>query len=144
MLMPGEQVCSCSLLTVQALIGISCGAPGPRVPCREGGPRGSSMSGTLVNLIIQLVAGTIGGNAAGASFKNYDLGALGNTIAGAIGGAGGGQILQALIPALAGAAGGGLDAGSVIGQLVGGGASGAILTVIVGLVKNMMAGKQTS
>lgn len=40
------------------------------------------MSGTLVNLIIQLVAGIIGGNAAGASFKNYDLGALGNTIAG--------------------------------------------------------------
>src|SRR5262249_18496689 len=59
-------------------------------------------------------------------------------------GAGGGQILQALIPALAGAAGGGLDAGSIIGQLVGGGASGAILTLIVGLVKNMMAGKATS
>jgi hypothetical protein len=90
---------------------------------------------------VQLVAGVIGGNAAGASLKNYDLGTLGNTIAGAIGGAGGGQILQALIPALAGAAGGGLDAGSVVGQLVGGGVSGAILTVIVGLVKNMMAGK---
>jgi len=29
----------------------------------------------------------------------------------------------------------------VIGQLVGGGAGGAILTLIVGVVKNMMAGK---
>src|SRR5262245_43000439 len=101
------------------------------------GARRNSMSGTLVNLLIQVVAGIVGGNAAGASLKDYDLGALGNTIAGAIGGAGGGQILQALIPALAGAAGGGLDAGSIIGQLVGGGASGAILTLIVGLVKNM-------
>jgi len=99
------------------------------------------MSGTIVNLIIQLVAGVIGGNAAGASLKDINLGTLGNTIAGAIGGAGGGQILQALIPALAGAAGGGLDVGSVIGQLVGGGASGAILTVIAGAVKNMIAGK---
>ena len=39
------------------------------------------MSGTLVNLIIQLVAGIIGGNAAGASLKDYNLGTLGNTIA---------------------------------------------------------------
>ena len=41
------------------------------------------MSATLINLIIQLIAGAIGGNAAGATVKNLDLGALGNTIAGA-------------------------------------------------------------
>jgi len=81
------------------------------------------------------------GKAAGASLKEINLGTPGNTIAGAIGGAGGGQILQALIPALAGDAGGGLDVGSVLGQLVGGGASGVILTVIGGVVKNMIAGK---
>lgn len=102
------------------------------------------MSGTLVNLIIQLIAGAAGGNAAGASLKNLNLGPLGNTIAGAIGGVGGGQLLQALIPALAGAGaaagGGGMDIGSIIGQLIGGGAGGAILTVIAGLVKNMMGG----
>jgi hypothetical protein len=101
------------------------------------------MSSTVVNLIIQLIAGVIGGNAIGTSLKDYNLGPLGNTIAGAIGGAGGGQILQALIPALAGATGGGLDIGSIIGQLVGGGTSGAILTVIVGVVKNMMAKQAT-
>jgi len=99
------------------------------------------MSSTLVNLIIQLIAGVAGGHAAGASLKDYNLGPLGNTIAGAIGGAGGGQLLQVLIPALMGAAGGGLDIGSIIGQLVGGGASGAILTVIVGLIRNAMASK---
>jgi len=55
---------------------------------------------TIINLIIQLIAGVVGGNAAGAALKDYNLGNLGNTIAGAIGGVGGGQILQALIPAI--------------------------------------------
>ena len=98
---------------------------------------------TIVNLIIQLVAGVVGGNAAGAAMKDYNLGNIGNTIAGAIGGVGGGQILQALIPAIASAAGGGsLDLGAIVGQIVGGGAGGAILTVIAGLVKSMMAPQQ--
>jgi uncharacterized membrane protein YeaQ/YmgE (transglycosylase-associated protein family) len=66
----------------------------------------------LINLIIQLILGVVGGNAAGAALKDYNLGNLGNTIAGAIGGVGGGQILQALIPTIAGAAGGGLDLGA--------------------------------
>jgi uncharacterized membrane protein YeaQ/YmgE (transglycosylase-associated protein family) len=47
------------------------------------------MSATLINLIIQLIAGAVGGNAAGGAIKNVDLGTLGNTIAGALGGAGG-------------------------------------------------------
>jgi hypothetical protein len=42
------------------------------------------MSSTLINLIVQLIAGALGGNAAGASMKNLDLGTLGNTIAGAL------------------------------------------------------------
>jgi hypothetical protein len=42
-----------------------------------------------------------------------------------------------LVPMLAG---GGLDVGSIVGQLVGGGASGAILTAVVGLIKNQMGG----
>ena len=98
----------------------------------------------IVNLIIQLIAGVVGGNAAGAALKDYNLGGVGNTIAGAIGGIGGGQLLQALIPAIAAAAGGtgGLDIGALLGQIVGGGAGGAILTVIAGLVKSMMASEQ--
>jgi uncharacterized membrane protein YeaQ/YmgE (transglycosylase-associated protein family) len=99
---------------------------------------------TIVNLIIQLIAGVAGGNAAGAALKDYNLGNLGNTIAGAIGGVGGGQILQAFVPAIASAAAGGdLDLGAIVGQVVGGGAGGAILTVIAGLVKNMTASQQT-
>src|ERR1700758_473739 len=70
---------------------------------------------TIVNLIIQLIAGIVGGNAVGAALKDYNLGNLGNTIAGAIGGVGGGQILQALIPAIAGATGGGPRLGAIVG-----------------------------
>ena len=97
----------------------------------------------IINLIIQLVSGVVGGNAAGAALKDYNLGGIGNTIAGALGGVGGGQLLQVAIPAIAAAAGGNLDVGAIIGQIVGGGAGGAILTVIVGLVKSMMASQQT-
>ena len=98
------------------------------------------MSATLVNLIIQLIAGAVGGNAAGATMKNLDLGALGNTIAGALGGAGVGTLLTALLPILQGAAGN-VDIGTVLGQAVGGGVAGAIVTAIVGLIKNAIAGQ---
>jgi hypothetical protein len=83
-----------------------------------------------VSLIIWLVAGLAGGNAAGELLKgDYDLGP-GNTIAGAIGGVVGAQILQILIPALRG-----FDIGPILGQIIGAAASGAILTVGTGAVK---------
>jgi hypothetical protein len=97
----------------------------------------------LINLVIQLISGVVGGNAVGAALKDYNLGSLGNTIAGALGGIGGGQLLQAAMPAIAGAAGGSLDIGAVVSQIVGGGAGGAILTVVAGLVKSMVTSQQT-
>lgn len=98
------------------------------------------MSATMINLIIQIIAGALGGNAAGATMKNLDLGTLGNTIAGALGGAGGGTLLTALLPVLQGAADN-VDIGALLGQAVGGGVAGAVVTAIVGLVKNAMAGQ---
>ena len=84
----------------------------------------------VVNLIIWLVAGIAGGNAAGELFKgDYDLGP-GNTVAGAIGGVVGAQILQTLVPTLRG-----FDIGPLLGQGMGAVASGAILTVIVSRVR---------
>ena len=82
-----------------------------------------------INLIIWLIAGIAGGNAVGDLLKgHYDLG-LRNTGYGAIGGVVGALILQTLIPALRG-----IDYGPIIGQAIIAGASGAILTVIVGAV----------
>jgi uncharacterized membrane protein YeaQ/YmgE (transglycosylase-associated protein family) len=84
----------------------------------------------IVNLIIWLLGGVAGGNAAGELLKgDYDLGP-GNTVAGAIGGVVGAQILQFLIPDLRG-----MDYGPIIGQVIGAAASGAVLTVITAAVK---------
>ncbi len=96
------------------------------------------MSGALVNLIIQLISGAVGGNVAGAALKDYSLGTLGNSIAGIVGGGIGGQILQAVVPALAQSAGS-MDIGSIVSQVAGGGVGGAVLMIIVGVLKNMMA-----
>jgi uncharacterized membrane-anchored protein len=83
----------------------------------------------IVNLIIWLVAGIAGGNAAGDLLKgHYDLG-LRNTGYGAIGGVVGALILQTLIPALRG-----IDYGPIVGQLIVAVVSGAGLTIVAGAV----------
>ena len=95
------------------------------------------MSGTLINLIIQIIAGVIGGHAAGATLKNYTLGRIGNTIAGAIGGAVGGALIQELVPALASPASN-VDIVALLGQVVGAGVGGAILAVLSGVAAWMV------
>jgi len=99
----------------------------------------------IIGFIIQIIAGAIGGNAAGAGVKNYSLGTAGNSIAGAVGGLILGQILSAMgigEPGMATAEGapaaGGMDVGALISQVLGGGVGGAVLTLIAGAVKNMM------
>jgi hypothetical protein len=99
----------------------------------------------IIGIIIQLVAGAIGGNAAGAGVKKYSLGTAGNSIAGAVGGLILAQVLAALgigEPGMATAEGapaaGGLDIAALISQVVGGGVGGAALTLIAGVIKNMM------
>ena len=94
----------------------------------------------IVGLIIQLIAGALGGNIAGSAFKNYSFGTVGNSIAGVVGGGIGGQILVALLggtamPDFAATTAG----GGIIGNLAGGGIGGAILMVIVGLIRKAMA-----
>ncbi len=77
-------------------------------------------------IITQLIAGAIGGNAAGAALKQVAVNVVVRTIVGAIGGLGGGFLLQ-MIGGEAGLTG--LVANG-IGGLVGGG----VLTAIVGAV----------
>ena len=96
----------------------------------------------ITDLLIQAAAGALGGNAAGKVSKDFNLGPLGNTIAGALGGGIGGNLLGALIPALANAATtGGFDIATVLGQAAGGGVTGAIVTIGVGLIKKKIMGK---
>jgi len=91
----------------------------------------------IVALIIWVIAGVAGGNAAGELLKEpYDLGP-GNTVAGAIGGVIGALILQALMPALSG-----FDVGPILGQVIVAAASGAVPTVVAGKVKSRRQSRQ--
>jgi uncharacterized membrane protein YeaQ/YmgE (transglycosylase-associated protein family) len=98
----------------------------------------------MVPLIIQLISGAVGGNIAGALLKNFNLGPIGNSIAGLVGGGLGGQLLSMLTSSGASAAamtatGSGLDVSSILSSVGGGGVGGAVVMVIVGLIKAKMA-----
>jgi uncharacterized membrane protein YeaQ/YmgE (transglycosylase-associated protein family) len=92
------------------------------------------MGSTLVQLIINVISGGVGGNIAGAILKKYSLGPLGNTIVGLIGGGLGGQLLSAI----------GGQPGGMVGDIAGSAAGGGALMAIIGLIKNAMSKAQTS
>jgi hypothetical protein len=92
----------------------------------------------ITSLIVEAVSGAVGGNVAGAALKDKSLGAVGNSIAGIVGGGLGGTILQTVMGAGA-AGGGGMDMQSILANVGGGGVGGAILMVIVGIIKNQMS-----
>src|SRR3546814_16308322 len=107
----------------------------------------------MVELIISLIAGAAGGNAAAKIFNLIDMGVVVNSIAGIVGGGIGGQIIAALlggagVAATAGATAGGLDLGAIVGQIVGGGVGGglrlAIVKAIAGARKRVVSGKRVS
>jgi uncharacterized membrane protein YeaQ/YmgE (transglycosylase-associated protein family) len=90
----------------------------------------------MEQLIISLLSGAAGGNIVGRILKNLDLGPIGNSIAGIIGGGLGQQILGSLGGADAAA---GMDIGSIISSVASGGVGGGVLMAIVGVLKSMMA-----
>ena len=92
----------------------------------------------MLELIISLLSGAAGGNIVGKVLKNLDLGPLGNSIAGIIGGGLGQQIIAAMGSADAAAAGG-LDIGSIISSVASGGVGGGVLMAIIGIIKSAMA-----
>ncbi len=87
----------------------------------------------IIPMIISLVTGAVGGNAAGAAMPDKSLGTIGNSIAGLVGGGVGGGILQAL-----GAfqSTDGLGVGGILGNLAASGVGGAVLMAIVGFIKD--------
>jgi uncharacterized membrane protein YeaQ/YmgE (transglycosylase-associated protein family) len=94
----------------------------------------------IINLIISLVSGAVGGNAAGAVMKDKSLGTTGNSVAGILGGGIGGAILQALG---LGGEGGTVDLASILQSIASGGVGGGVLLAIVSAVKGMLAKKAT-
>jgi hypothetical protein len=88
-------------------------------------------------ILINLVAGALGGVGAGKASPQFDLGTIGNIVSGIVGGGVLGQIVTLILPSLVAAAqAGNLSVGGVISQAIAGGAGGAILTAIIGAIKN--------
>lgn len=92
----------------------------------------------IVSLVIQIISGVVGGNAAGMSKQS--MGPLLNSIFGGVGGVIVGQILAAITgePGTAVVGGGSLDMAAIISSIVGGGAGGAVLTFVAGFIKSKM------
>ena len=103
----------------------------------------------MVALIIQLISGAVGGNIAGAILSKFNLGPVGNSIAGIIGGGIGGHLLTMLTAggaasaATAVAANSGMDMSAILSSIGGGGIGGAIVMAIVGLIKSQMSKSTT-
>ena len=90
----------------------------------------------MEQILINLVAGALGGVGAGKSSPTFDLGTVGNVISGLVGGGVLGQIVTLLLPSIMAAAqSGNLSIGGIISQVTGG-AGGAILTALIGAIKN--------
>ena len=93
----------------------------------------------LTSLIIQLIAGALGGNAAGNVSKDTSLGPLGNTIAGAVGGGAIGQILNTVLAIGGSAAASGLDISTIVSAFATGGIGGGVTALVVGFLKAKFA-----
>ncbi|QDV70170.1 hypothetical protein Poly24_38890 [Rosistilla carotiformis] len=87
-------------------------------------------------LIIQLVSGAAGGNLTGKLAKKLDLGVLGNSIAGILGGGLGGQLLGML--GIEAGPSGSIDIASILGSVASGGVGGGAVMALVGLIKSVL------
>ena len=94
----------------------------------------------MEQILINLISGAVGGIGAGKSSPTFDLGTVGNIIVGLVGGGVLGQIVTLLLPSvMAAAQSGNLSVTGVVSQVIAGGAGGAILTALVGAIKNKAA-----
>lgn len=89
----------------------------------------------IATILTSLISGGVGGNIAGSLLKKFNLGPLGNTIAGVIGGGVGGMAMTNMM--------GTTDlSSSVLGNVAGSGIGGAIVMIVIGLIRNAMNSKQ--
>jgi hypothetical protein len=94
----------------------------------------------MEQILINAIAGALGGVGVGKASPAFDLGTIGNIISGLVGGGLLGQIVTLLLPTvMAAAQSGNLSVGGIVSQAIAGGAGGAILTAIIGAIKNKAA-----
>ena len=95
------------------------------------------MESWMTDLIVQVIAGALGGTAAGSVLKDLSLGKPGDAISGAIGGGVVGQILNSVLGGDPSAVGG-VDIASLVKSVFGGGIGGAVVMAIIGALRNAM------
>ncbi|WP_347904683.1 hypothetical protein [Pseudomonas purpurea] len=93
----------------------------------------------IVSLVVQIVSGVVGGNAAGLSKQS--LGPMLNSVVGGVGGLVLGQILAAVTGEPGMITAGALSIPALLSSVVGGGVGGAVLTFVAGFIKSKMATK---
>jgi hypothetical protein len=85
----------------------------------------------LTTLMVQLIAGALGGYAAGSFSKDMSLGTIGNSVVGALGGGVGGQILVAML-GLGGTV-------QIVSAMLTGGVSGGFAALVIGFLKSRIS-----
>lgn len=90
----------------------------------------------IVNLLISLASGALGGNLSGATQKENNLGTVGNSVAGLFGGGIGHFVLQAL--GILGTGGAEHSIGAILANIGTSGISGAILPILIAFIKQAL------
>ena len=90
----------------------------------------------MIQTIINMISGLAGGNITGAAAKQINPGMIISSITGIGGGGIGGALITSLMNS-----GGRMDLGTIVSGIAGSTAAGAILTALVGFIKNRMAAK---
>jgi hypothetical protein len=92
-----------------------------------------------ISLLMPFFSGAAGGNLIGGILKNFNLGSLGNSLAGLVGGGVGSLILGNMLGLPAPVGGVDPDNAAILGQILGGGAGGGIMTIIVAVLQKMFS-----
>ena len=92
-----------------------------------------------ISLLMPFFSGAAGGNLIGGILKNFNLGSVGNSLAGLVGGGVGSLVLGNLLGMPMPAPGGvDPDGAALLGQILGGGAGGGLMTIVVAALKRML------
>jgi uncharacterized membrane protein YeaQ/YmgE (transglycosylase-associated protein family) len=98
------------------------------------------MTWTFTNLVIEIIAGAIGGCAITTVAKEYNFGILGHVVTGALGGALSGYFLQSIAATVVDSTGNVQEASDQLThwfvQAIAGLVAGTILTMAVGIAKH--------
>lgn len=90
-------------------------------------------------LIVQLIGGGAGGSIAASLLKNMNLGNVGNVLSGVIGGFLGGNVVNSALGVTKSVAATGVDPGVLVSQLAGSGIGGALMMILVGMLRQVFA-----